>query len=153
MKAMDRTTAPTERQEHRAHKISESAKKACEAVLRELQEHIGDLASAGVVGPDGFEVAWISTRPIAISKISALTSTLVAVGQAFMEEAGIKSFRDVILDTEDGCALLLNIPVGNASYGLFVVTGKNTMLGNILLWGRICATQVQEALVSAQAKS
>lgn len=150
---MNTTTAPTERHEHRSHKISESGKKACEAVLRELQEHIGDLASAGVVGPDGFEVAWISTRPIAISKISALTSTLVAVGQAFMEEAGIKSFRDVILDTEDGCALLLGLPVGNKTYGLFVVTGKNTMLGNILLWGRICAKQVQDVLVSAQAKA
>ncbi len=144
------TTAPAERREYRPLKVNDSGKKACEAVLRELQEHIWDLSSAGVVGPDGFEVAWIAPRPIMISKIAALTSTLVAIGQAFMQEAGIKSFRDVILDTEDGCALLLSVPVGDVTYGLFVVTGKHTLLGNILLWARICATQVEEALTKAQ---
>jgi predicted regulator of Ras-like GTPase activity (Roadblock/LC7/MglB family) len=147
------TTAPVERREYRVHKVNEPGKKACEAVLRELQEHIWDLRSAGVVGPDGFEISWISTGPIVVSKLAALTSTLVAVGQAFMQESGIKTFRDVILDTEDGCALLLSVPVENATYGLFVVTGKHTLLGNILLWARICAGQVQEALVKARQES
>jgi predicted regulator of Ras-like GTPase activity (Roadblock/LC7/MglB family) len=103
----------------------------------------------GVVGPDGFEIAALSTRPVEIPQLSALTSTLVAIAQAFMLQAGLQPSRHMILESPDGSVLLMSIPVGAATYSLFVISGVDTPLGRILPRARACAAEIGEAFTQA----
>lgn len=131
---------------YQIHQITDNVRHCCRKVLLALQAKVPDLVSAGVVGPDGFEVAAISERPADISKVAALTSTLVAVAEAFTLESGMESCRDIILNTNGSSILLLSIPVEEAIYALFVVAGKGATLGRVLTCARMSAVEVQAAL-------
>jgi len=143
---MHTTTPQVEPRRYQAHRVSDAAKEACDAALHRLDLYIPGVISTGVVGPDGFEIAALSIRPIEISKLSALSSTLVAVAQAFMLESGMASCQDLIMGSENGSVLLMSVPVGHATYALFVITGNGATLEQVLSSARICATEVGEAL-------
>ncbi|MEZ5401616.1 MAG: roadblock/LC7 domain-containing protein [Bryobacteraceae bacterium] len=116
------------------------------AALRRLREKTPEFKSAGLVGPDGFEIAAISSGGVEVTKLAALTSTLVAVAEAFMLEAGLEKCRNVILESAHGPALLVSIPAGPATYGLFLITGSDATLGRVLLNARGCAAEMQVIL-------
>jgi predicted regulator of Ras-like GTPase activity (Roadblock/LC7/MglB family) len=142
-------TAP--RPGYQSHEVDPEAKSACCNALYELKAHLSGLVSAGVVGPDGFEIAAISSRPLEISKLAALSSTLVAVAEAFTLESGEKPCRELILESDGGRTLLLGIPVRNANYSLFVIAGLGVTLGLVLSRARQCAAKIQSILNSNQA--
>jgi predicted regulator of Ras-like GTPase activity (Roadblock/LC7/MglB family) len=131
---------------YQSHEVHPEAKGACCDALYELKAHVAGLVSAGVVGPDGFEIASVTIRPIEISKLAALSSTLVAVAEAFTLESGEKPCREVILESEGGRTLLLGIPVKNANYALFVIAGLGVTLGLALSRARMCAAKIQNIL-------
>lgn len=135
---------------YQSHDGGRTANRACESALHRLQLLLPELISVGVVGPDGFEIAALSTRPIQIPQLSALTSTLVAIAQAFMLEAGFDPARQTILESPNGSVLLMRVPFGPgdhaATYSLFVISGLNTPLGRILPRARNCAAEIGDAL-------
>jgi predicted regulator of Ras-like GTPase activity (Roadblock/LC7/MglB family) len=122
--------------------ISSTTRKECEESLVRLQHGVDGLDAAGIVGPDGFEIAAISSGQTEITKISALTSTLLAVADAFLLESGMKECKELILKSDNGTGLLLGIPVGPANYGLFVTVRKDTPLGVVLYQTKFCAREV-----------
>jgi predicted regulator of Ras-like GTPase activity (Roadblock/LC7/MglB family) len=132
---------------YQSHGVHSEAKDACSDALYELKAQIAGFVSAGVVGPDGFEIASVATRPIEISKLAALSSTLVAVAEAFSLESGEKPCREVILENDGGGrTLLLGMPVQNANYALFVTAGVGVTLGLVLSRTRMCANKIQNLL-------
>jgi predicted regulator of Ras-like GTPase activity (Roadblock/LC7/MglB family) len=128
--------------------ITSNTRKECEESLRRLQNGVDGLDAAGIVGPDGFEIAAISAGQTEITKISALTSTLLAVADAFLLESGMTECRELVLKSESGTGLLLGIPVGAAHYGLFVTVRKDTPLGVVLYQTKFCAREVGALLES-----
>jgi predicted regulator of Ras-like GTPase activity (Roadblock/LC7/MglB family) len=128
---------------HRPHVgVSGATSRECYEALRRLQEGVDGLTAAGIVGPDGFEVASIASTKFEITKVAALTSTLIAVADAFLQESGMTECRELILKSENGTGLLLSIPAGVATYGLFVAVRKDTPLGVVLYQTKFCVREV-----------
>jgi predicted regulator of Ras-like GTPase activity (Roadblock/LC7/MglB family) len=131
------------------HEIQTETRSACSNALYELKAQVTGFVSAGVVGPDGFEVAVVTTRPIEVSKLAALSSTLIAIGEAFSVEAGEKPCHEMILESEGGGrTLLFGIPVHDAHYAMFVIAGVGggLSLGMILSRTRMFASRIQSIL-------
>jgi predicted regulator of Ras-like GTPase activity (Roadblock/LC7/MglB family) len=136
----------TERRGYQAYEIDPVSQHTCREALSVLRGQISGFVSAGVVGPDGFEVAALSNGPLEVAKVAALSSTLVAVAEAFALESNMKSCRAIILENDDGNTLLLGVPVHGANYALFVIAEKAVTLGLVLARARMCAAKIQEIL-------
>ena len=134
------------------HEVSDNIREICQQALDKLQENVPGLISAGVVGPDGFELAAVMTRPMEISKLAALSTTLIAIADAFAVESGLTACRDVILGTAGSCTLLLTVPVGPANYTMFVTAGSEAPLGSVLTNARYCLAEVKDALNGVSAE-
>ena len=131
------------------HEIQPETRSGCSNALYELKAQVPGYVSGAVVGPDGFEVAVVTTRPIEVSKLAALSSTLIAIAEAFSVEAGEKPCHEMILESEGGGrTLLFGIPVHDAHYAMFVIAGVGggLTLGTILSRTRLCASRIQSIL-------
>lgn len=143
----------SEHRRYMATELPESARTSCKEILEALQRGVSGLVGAGVVGPDGFEVAAVFTKPIEIPKISALSSTMVAVADAFTTEAGLNACREVILECNGSNVLLFAIPVLNVNFSLFAIADHTVTLGRILSQGRLCIPIIRDALSAGRGAS
>ncbi len=128
--------------------LADHTKLACRALLADFRESTPGIRAAGLVGPDGFEVASIGAKSIAVGKVAALTSTLVAVAHAFGQEVGLPACRDVILDTDAGCSVFMAVPSPKGVYAFYAVADDGALVGRVLSQARICV-QGLRAEVSA----
>lgn len=128
--------------------LPEAIKQSCKAKLKELRESVGNITTIGLVSPDGFEVAWISSATLPVSKISALASTLVAVAHSYSKEVGLSECRDLIVDTDLGCSLLMDVTVEEKTYGLLIATEDTALLGRVLSKARVCAKELKDIIAA-----
>jgi predicted regulator of Ras-like GTPase activity (Roadblock/LC7/MglB family) len=128
--------------------LPEAVKKSCVTKLKELREAVGGISTIGLVSPDGFEVAWISTATLPVSKISALASTLVAVAHSYTKEVGLSECRELIIDTDLGCSLLMDVTVDGRTYGLLIAAEDTALLGRVLSKARACAKELKDVIAT-----
>lgn len=126
--------------------LPEEVKKQCREKLKELRESVTGISTIGLVSPDGFEVVWLSAGTLPVSKISALASSLVAVAHSFTREVGLSDCRELIIDTDEGCSVLMDITVENRTYGLLIVAQDTALLGRVLAKARLCAKEIKDVI-------
>ncbi len=131
--------------------IPDAVKQSCLGELRRMRETTPGLRILGLVGPDGFEIAWLAASGSSEqSKISALVSTLIAVAQAFTRETGLTACRELVLGTDTGRVLLIGITINKNTYGFFLVAEENVLLGALLAKAEICVQTLARALKHAE---
>ena len=122
---------------------------ACLSVLYCLRADTQDVLAAGVVGPDGAEIASIRSEdapPFSTARIAALTNAMAEIGLAVAQETELGICRSLILDADDGRTLILAVPAGRRFFRLFVTAGKGALLGQLVLHARECQDSLAEIL-------
>ena len=81
---------------------------------------------------DGFEIAASLDSSLSAAKLSAMTSSLLALSEAISRESALGVSRDMVIDAERGRLLLMEIPTNESRLLLTVLCDNAVTLGQVL---------------------
>lgn len=119
----------------------------------EAQRQIAAFAEANpavtyavLAAEDGMELAAYPPRRTATGRIAAMSSSLHALSDALMREAGLVEGRRLIVETEGGVVVVQQVPGTQPRVSLAVVANGSGILGHLLWASRNCCVSLQESL-------
>ena len=95
---------------------------------------------------DGFEIASKLAPDLSAAKLSAMTSSLLALAEAMCSETAGGSCRDLVIDAEAGRILLMELPHRDQKLVLAVLCTNKVTLGQVLWAVRDCREQLSRRL-------
>jgi predicted regulator of Ras-like GTPase activity (Roadblock/LC7/MglB family) len=125
--------------------FGEIIKSICDQALKSSTEYTENLLSAVIATTDGFEVASIQTKAQQVSKISAMISTMQALGGALALESGLNGCDNIVMETHDGILVMRNIP-SNHNLVLCFIASNGATVGHLNWCSRQCAKIISERL-------
>src|SRR5262245_33161389 len=123
----------------------------CQSRLDLLVETSAEVNGALVSTVDGFEVAARVDRSLSPEKLSAMTSSLLALAEAISQESGIGNCRDLVIDASGGRVLLMDIPSRSRKLLLTVLCDRGATLGSVLWAARNTRESILRDLDSSPA--
>ena len=102
----------------------------------EIQDVLMNVRSVNYVmlcSTDGFELAHVYKRNGDNStKLAAVSSSILAMVAAFMNEIHLEGCQSITLDADNGKAILTSIPSPNHPMIIVTLTEKDVLLGQLL---------------------
>ncbi|MFB2539040.1 MULTISPECIES: roadblock/LC7 domain-containing protein [unclassified Acinetobacter] len=103
---------------------------------REIQNVLFDVSGVSYVmlcSTDGFEIASVNKRDVNNSgKLAAVSSSILAMVSAFVNEIQLVGCQSVTLDAENGKAILTSIPARNHPMIIVTISARDVLLGQLL---------------------
>lgn len=120
-----------------AHQLN---RQAPEALVEYAHEHlnallrdISEVEFTMLCSTDGFELSSASKKKIKnAGKLAAVSSSILAMVQAFMGEINLEGCQSLTLDANNGKVVLTAIPNAKYPMVLVVLTSKHVLLGQLL---------------------
>ncbi|ERP96044.1 MAG TPA: roadblock/LC7 domain-containing protein [Acinetobacter sp.] len=82
---------------------------------------------------DGFELASIYKKnPYNSTKLAAVSSSILAMVSAFLNEIQLTGCQSITLDAENGKAILTSIPAPHHPMVMVTLSNKDVLLGQLL---------------------
>jgi predicted regulator of Ras-like GTPase activity (Roadblock/LC7/MglB family) len=113
--------------------------------LQTLGESSSGIQVAVLTSEDGFEIATYRGAAIA-GRIAAMSSSLQALSEALVREAGLGGSRNVIIEAKNGTVLVLGLASTSPSLSLSVVAASDETLGKLLWAARDCCRALEQDL-------
>lgn len=101
--------------------------------------------SAVLLSADGFEVASLQTGKGGAARLAAMGSSLSAIGSAIAREAGIVECNRMILESDSGTIVIMNIPDARPSLSLAIIADASCVLGRLLWAAKNCCITIARA--------
>lgn len=102
----------------------------------EIQDVLMNVRSVNYVmlcSTDGFELAHVYKRDgYNSTKLAAVSSSILAMVAAFMNEIHLEGCQSITLDADNGKAILTSIPSLNHPMIIVTLTEKDVLLGQLL---------------------
>ena len=102
----------------------------------EIQDVLMNVRSVNYVmlcSTDGFELAHVYKRDgYNRTKLAAVSSSILAMVAAFMNEIHLEGCQSITLDADNGKAILTSIPSPNHPMIIVTLTEKDVLLGQLL---------------------
>ena len=102
----------------------------------EIQDVLMNVRSVNQVmlcSTDGFELAHVYKRDgYNSTKLAAVSSSILAMVAAFMNEIHLEGCQSITLDADNGKAILTSIPSSNHPMIIVTLTEKDVLLGQLL---------------------
>ena len=102
----------------------------------EIQDVLMNVRSVNYVmlcSTDGFELAHVYKRDgYNSTKLAAVSSSILAMVAAFMNEIHLEGCRSITLDADNGKAILTSTPSPNHPMIIVTLTEKDVLLGQLL---------------------
>ena len=102
----------------------------------EIQDVLVNVRSVNYVmlcSTDGFELAHVYKRDgYNSNKLAAVSSSILAMVAAFMNEIHLEGCQSITLDADNGKAILTSIPSPNHPMIIVTLTEKDVLLGQLL---------------------
>ncbi len=114
--------------------------------LREFVESNSEIKLAVLTSGDGFEIAAHPRNLPVAQRIAAMSSSMQALSEAIVREAGLGSARNLIIESDGGTIVLLGIANTTPRLSLAVMSSGNEILGRLLWASRTCCTALERSL-------
>jgi predicted regulator of Ras-like GTPase activity (Roadblock/LC7/MglB family) len=114
----------------------------CLKHLDALLEATPDIGGALVSSVDGFEVAARLKPNLSPATLSAMTSSQLALGEAICGETAMGACLNVVIESEHGHVLMMNVPNRRSKMLLTVLCCDGVSLGGLLWPVRRCAEEI-----------
>ena len=102
----------------------------------EIQDVLMNVRSVNYVmlcSTDGFELAHVYKRNgYNSTKLAAVSSSILAMVAAFMDEIHLEGCQSITLDADNGKAILTSTPSSNHPLIIVTLTEKDVLLGQLL---------------------
>lgn len=115
---------------------------ACRQQLELLVRDTAGIESAAVVTGDGFELAAVLRHDLSGDKLAAMTSSLLALSEAVVEELRMRKCRNVIIEGEGGTVVMIRVPADGIDLLMSVLCREDAVLGSVLYATRVCAARL-----------
>lgn len=113
------------------------------AALDNLLSTVPALTGAVLSRSDGFEVLSRTRGEVPVSRLSALSSSMVALSQAALREVGMNGGGgSVLVEGQDGKLLLLEVPLRGQPMVLAAIGGADLVTGTLLWAARDCVRRL-----------
>jgi uncharacterized protein len=123
------------------------------AVLATVQQHLQEFVEANsqvtlavLTSGDGFEIAAHPRNLPVAQRIAAMSSSLQALSEAIVREAGVGRSRNLIIESDGGTIVVLGIPNTSPRLSLAVMATGNEILGRLLWASRSCCGSLESSL-------
>ena len=121
------------------HTPGRTERALCQRQIEALRTSVPQISGALVSTVDGFDIAATLPPALSAAKLAAMTSSLLALGDAVSDESGMSSCINVLIEGTAGRILLMDIPNRHRKLLLTVLCGNEAILGQVLWAARQCA--------------
>jgi predicted regulator of Ras-like GTPase activity (Roadblock/LC7/MglB family) len=112
--------------------LRSAAKQACVQLMNQIKG-----AKAVVISTeDGFEVASQVENNAQVARLSAMASSLAALGVLAGEESGLGNCSSVMMEADSGYLAILQVRRPDASLIISVVTGSDAVAGQVVYFSK-----------------
>ena len=114
----------------------------------EIQDVLMNVRSVNYVmlcSTDGFDLAHVYKRDgYNSTKLAAVSSSILAMVAAFMNEIHLEGCQSITLDADNGKAILTSIPSPNYPMIIVTLTEKDVLLGQLLYTLKNASTKIMQ---------
>ena len=125
--------------------ISPHLKTACDLALDELMQAVKGIKAVVVATEDGFEVAARVENTAQIARLSAMASSLAALGAMAGDESRLGLCHSLLMEAADGFIAIVQVRRADVSLIVSVVTGRDAVVGQLLYFSKKAASDLQVA--------
>ena len=118
---------------------------ACERVLDDMMREIKGIKAVVVSTEDGFEVAARVQNTAQIARLSAMASSLAALGAMAGEESQLGVCESLVMQAAEGFIAIVQVRRADVSLIVSVVTGRDAVTGQVLYFSKKAAQSLQDA--------
>lgn len=126
--------------------IAPQLQRVCEKALDELMTEVKGIKAIVVATEDGFEVAARMQNTAQISRLSAMASSLAALGAMAGEESQLGVCQSLLMQASDGLIVIVQVKRPDVSLILSVITGRDAVVGQVLYFSKKAAQTLQDAI-------
>ena len=125
--------------------IHPNLQRACDRSLDELMQDIKGIKAVVVSTEDGFEVAARVENTAQIARLSAMASSLAALGAMAGEESQLGVCESLLMQAAEGFIAIVQVRRADVSLIVSVVTGRDAVTGQVLYFSKKAAQSLQIA--------
>jgi predicted regulator of Ras-like GTPase activity (Roadblock/LC7/MglB family) len=118
---------------------------AVKVPISELLLEVTGVQSVLLATTDGFEVATAAyKKDFDNAKLAAVSSSILAMVQAFVGEIRLQGCQSMILDAQNGKAFIYAVPCKNHPMVMVVLAQSNVLIGQLQHAMRECSSRLQK---------
>lgn len=121
--------------------------------LKGLAETDTGILGALVCSSDGFEVTCLLPAGLSPATLSAMASSQLALSNAMSSEVGLGKCKNLVIDSDGGRLLIMQIPNSNGGLLLAAIAGADHTLGEALWACSKAAASIGHRLIGAVPES
>ena len=125
--------------------IAAYLKTACDRALDELMQEVKGIKAVVVATEDGFEVAARIENTAQVARLSAMASSLAALGAMAGEESQLGVCHSLLMEASEGYIVIVQVRRADVSLIVSVVTGRDAVVGQVLYFSKKAAATLQAA--------
>jgi predicted regulator of Ras-like GTPase activity (Roadblock/LC7/MglB family) len=117
----------------------EVLKRTCEQAIAKLMNEVKGIRAAVVSTEDGFEVAAQVENTAGVTRLSAMASSLAALGALAGEESNLGACDSLVMQASEGLIAIIQVRRPDAILIISVVTGRDAVTGQVLYYTKQAA--------------
>lgn len=125
--------------------LDNAVKNAAVIAVNEVMDKVKGARAAVVSTEDGFEVASRIENTTEIARLSALASSMAALGAIVGEEGRLGACHKVIIEAAGGHIVMVQAHRSDVSLVLSVVAGQDAIIGQILYFSGQATRALEQA--------
>lgn len=125
--------------------INATLQRACDTAVNELMQEVKGLKAVVISTEDGFEVAARVENTAQVARLSAMASSLAALGAMAGEESQLGVCHSVAMEAAKGYIAIVQVRRPDVSLIVSTVAGSEAVVGQVLYYSKKAAAALQIA--------
>jgi predicted regulator of Ras-like GTPase activity (Roadblock/LC7/MglB family) len=123
--------------------LTPALKNGAQHVVEELMRELRAAQAVVIATEDGFEVCAHAQNTAQVSRLSAMASSMAALGAMAGEESDLGGCASIVVEAERGYLVMMQARHPRATLILSVVAGRDTVMGQALYFCRQAAQALE----------
>ena len=129
-----------------SQRVSDALRDDARGLLQSFVQKINGMKGAVIATSDGFEVAQDIMSGADGAKLSAMASSISAIGNMVTQETDTGDrHRCIVIEGEQGYILIMDIPHSSCPMILNVITSKSAVLGQVIYHAKQVVGELSDA--------
>ena len=114
--------------------------------IKEILTNVSGVEYVMICSSDGFELTSAYKKNVTnTGKLAAVSSSILAMVQAFLAEIDLHGCQSITLEAENGKAFLSAVPNKNHPMLIVALTSQEVLLGQLLFSLKRCSEKISQA--------
>ena len=124
--------------------VSPALQQAAQAAVNRLMTELKGVRAVVIATEDGFELAGRMENNAQVARLSALASSLAALGALAGEESNLGACDNVIIEAAHGHLVLVQARHAEVDLIVSVITSREAIIGQVLYLSKLVAKSLRQ---------